>query len=159
MEKEKVKAYVILEQGWEYNDEYYFRSGSGGGDPRQIYITPEAAQEKVDQENIKEFLGLVSQSYDYVYGKKSLPTGKALHEKALMYSFEYIDHYAFEGACDAMQALEKKSPGLWINKTEEFDSDFCPELSRELTDEEIAMYMSATGVGSTYFQEVEMVYE
>ena len=48
-------AYVVLQKGFEYNDEVYSQSESGGGHPHKIFFTEEAARQEVKRMNLKEF--------------------------------------------------------------------------------------------------------
>ena len=59
-------AYVVLQKGFEYNDEVYSQSESGGGHPHKIFFTIEAAKEEVDKINITEFkqTNITDYSYD-----------------------------------------------------------------------------------------------
>ena len=47
-------AYVVLQKGFEYNDEVYSQAESGSGHPHKIFFTEEAAREEVERMNIKE---------------------------------------------------------------------------------------------------------
>lgn len=46
-----MKIYVILEIGWEYNDEYYYRPESGGGKPIEAYFDETLANERCVKKN------------------------------------------------------------------------------------------------------------
>jgi type I site-specific restriction-modification system R (restriction) subunit len=39
--------YVLLEIGWEYNDEYYYRSENYDGRPKKIFENPEEANQEL----------------------------------------------------------------------------------------------------------------
>ncbi len=58
-------AYVVLQRGFEYNDEVYSQSESGGGHPHKIFFTEEAARKEVEIMNIKEFK--ITNITDYTY--------------------------------------------------------------------------------------------
>jgi hypothetical protein len=58
-------AYVILQKGFEYNDEVYSQSGSGAGHPHKIFFTKEAAREEVVKMNINEFKQTNITEYSY----------------------------------------------------------------------------------------------
>lgn len=45
-------VYVLMEEGWEYNDETFFHPESGGGTPSKIYATLEAATKERDRRNV-----------------------------------------------------------------------------------------------------------
>jgi hypothetical protein len=59
-------AYVVLQKGFEYNDEVYSQSESGGGHPHKIFFTEEAARQEVKRMNLKEFkeTNITEYSYD-----------------------------------------------------------------------------------------------
>jgi hypothetical protein len=44
-------GYVVVEIGWEYNDEFYYRGESGGGNPVHVYLDKGAAEAKVAELN------------------------------------------------------------------------------------------------------------
>jgi len=47
-------AYVVMEKGFEYNDEIYYESDGGGGHPSKILFTKEASDAEVERLNIEE---------------------------------------------------------------------------------------------------------
>lgn len=60
--------YVIVEVGWEYNDEYYHRPECGGGTPKMFFTEEEKAlaQVTVNQMNSKKRQNLAGDSsWDY----------------------------------------------------------------------------------------------
>jgi len=61
-----MNAFVILQKGFEYNDEIYSQSESGGGNPHKIFFTREGCSEEVERMNIKEFkeTNITQYSYD-----------------------------------------------------------------------------------------------
>lgn len=69
----KAKMYIINELGWEYNDEYYYRSGSGGGAATEAYTDYDlaiiSAQKKTAAEMRERFekdaLGYVESHMTY----------------------------------------------------------------------------------------------
>jgi len=44
-----MKAYVVLQKGFEYNDEIYSAYETGMGHPKRIFFTKEAAQEHMNE--------------------------------------------------------------------------------------------------------------
>lgn len=56
--------YVIVELGWEYNDEYYHRPECGGGTPKMFFTEEEKAlaQVTVNQMNSKKRQNLAGDS-------------------------------------------------------------------------------------------------
>tara|TARA_R110000772_G_scaffold267971_3_gene393572 strand:+ start:13888 stop:14109 length:222 start_codon:yes stop_codon:yes gene_type:complete len=49
-----MKAFVIMEIGWEYNDENYYRPQSAGGKPKAAYTSKVEAQSACYERNIKD---------------------------------------------------------------------------------------------------------
>ena len=60
-----MKAYVILRKGYEYNDEIYSESDSGGGFPKKIFFTKPDAQKEVQKMNIEQFKQENLEGYAY----------------------------------------------------------------------------------------------
>ena len=58
-------GYVVLQKGFEYNDEIYSSSESGGGNPHKIFFTKEGAKEEVEKLNIEEFKQTNITEYTY----------------------------------------------------------------------------------------------
>jgi len=58
-------AYVVLQKGFEYNDEVYSQAESGGGHPHKIFFTQEGAREEVEKMNISEFKNTNISEYSY----------------------------------------------------------------------------------------------
>ena len=54
MDVQTKTAFVVVEIGWEYNDEFYYRGESGGGTPRKIYLDKVNAQTEADRLNTIE---------------------------------------------------------------------------------------------------------
>ncbi len=46
-------VYVLMEEGWEYNDETFFHPESGSGSPRKVFTTQEAADKECQKRNIE----------------------------------------------------------------------------------------------------------
>ena len=51
-------VYVLMEEGWEYNDEVYFHPDSGSGTPVKVFETHEAAITECNSRNIESFRDL-----------------------------------------------------------------------------------------------------
>lgn len=49
-----MKVYVVMEIGWEYNDENYYRAESEGGTPKVAYRNKEDAQIACAEMNAKK---------------------------------------------------------------------------------------------------------
>lgn len=45
--------YVVIEKGWEYNDEIYYRAESGGGIPMKVFKDKHKADTWAREQNIK----------------------------------------------------------------------------------------------------------
>jgi len=50
-----MKAYIVMEIGWEYNDENYFRPEGKGGVPKIAYESSEDAMEACAKMTAKKF--------------------------------------------------------------------------------------------------------
>lgn len=63
-------VYVLMEEGWEYNDEVFFRPESGSGTPRAFFLTQEEADVECNKRNVQSFKDLWSDGEirQYCYG-------------------------------------------------------------------------------------------
>lgn len=75
------KGYVILEIGWEYNDEYY--STGNNGDmfeaPKEVYLSKEKAEAECLKREIESFRGQSIGVY-FSDGEVSLKTGVKMEQ-------------------------------------------------------------------------------
>lgn len=97
--------YVILENGWEYNDEYYYQQISGTnekiGIPKRVYSSKEMAEEELYMLNNQEYETEVKNNLEY-YNinieaddlKNQIENCKSLKEKYLLMKKYYIDTYS-----------------------------------------------------------------
>jgi hypothetical protein len=60
-----MKAHVIVKKGYEYDDNIYSQSESGGGSPELICFSKEDAEEKVNELNKQEFKTSSLSYYSY----------------------------------------------------------------------------------------------
>jgi len=58
-------AYVVLQKGFEYNDEVYSQAESGGGHPHKIFFTEESARKEVERMNLEELKQTNITDYTY----------------------------------------------------------------------------------------------
>lgn len=60
--------YVLMEQGWDYNDEYYFHID--GGNPHKVFTDKERADKVADELNLEQFKELFTNGEirEYSYG-------------------------------------------------------------------------------------------
>ena len=63
------EMYVLMEAGWDYNDEFFYRSEGSGGHPHKVYASKEAAQTECASRNVarlKELFnsGEISEYYE-----------------------------------------------------------------------------------------------
>lgn len=58
-------GYVITEIGYEYNDEIYYQSESGGGVPVKVYLDKEKAQAELDKLNMESLMTCQIGEYSY----------------------------------------------------------------------------------------------
>ncbi len=65
-------VYVLMEEGWEYNDETFFHPESGSGTPRKIFTKQEDADKECQKRNIKSLKELFksgeANQYFYNFG-------------------------------------------------------------------------------------------
>jgi hypothetical protein len=63
-------VYVLMEEGWDYNDEVYFRSDAGGGHPKGFFLNEEEANKECQARNLKSFKELWANGdiREYCYG-------------------------------------------------------------------------------------------
>ena len=47
------KAWVVMEIGWQYNDEYYYTDDNDSGTPQKVYFDKQKAQDAALDQNIK----------------------------------------------------------------------------------------------------------
>lgn len=59
--------YLVMEQGYEYNDEYYTRVD--GGSPKKFFTNKKRAEEAAEAKNLEEFKRLIKEGYirEYSY--------------------------------------------------------------------------------------------
>lgn len=61
-----MKTYYIIQRiGFEYNDEVYHTSESGGGKPEMVYVDAQKAKDACDELNAAEMSGLQIMEYGY----------------------------------------------------------------------------------------------
>lgn len=90
---EDKKFYVLLECGWEYNDEIMFRPQSRGGNPKLVFSSESKARSALEEKNLKHF--------------KELFLNQQLHE----YAYSYEDLIKQKSDMEAVQALFNKMFG------------------------------------------------
>lgn len=60
-----MKSYIILQKGYEYNDEIYSESDSGAGHPQKVFFNRESAQKECQRLDILEFKKTNITEYTY----------------------------------------------------------------------------------------------
>ena len=60
-----MKSYIILQKGYEYNDEIYSESDSGAGHPQKVFFNHESAQKECQRLDILEFKKTNITEYTY----------------------------------------------------------------------------------------------
>lgn len=153
--KEQI-GYLVLEQGWEYNDEYYYRSETEGGMPHGVYLDKAAAQKECDRRNFNEFFTV----QDYYRAKDF--KGRGLigeHQCSLISAMEY-DYDEKDKFWDGIQAIIEKDPTIFEGSPTEPPTDYpdnCEfnwKLTRPLTEDEIQTFMRESSIGSNYIEKV-----
>ena len=61
-----MKIFVVTRQGWDYNDEYYYRSEYGGGEPIKAFKDLAEAERFAKQSNIQECKEILSSDEDEI---------------------------------------------------------------------------------------------
>jgi hypothetical protein len=79
------KFYVLMEVGFDYNDETYFRYNGGGGHPSRVFSNKKKADEAAAQKNIEEFKRIVSNGEirEYGYGLDEVLSSKVTEEEVM----------------------------------------------------------------------------
>jgi len=62
--------YLVMEQGYEYNDEYYTRVD--GGSPKSFFTNKKKAEEAAEAKNLEEFKRLIKEDYIRDYSNDGL---------------------------------------------------------------------------------------
>ena len=62
--------YLVMEQGFDYNDEYYYRVDSGS--PDSFFTNKKKAEEAAEAKNLEEFKRLVKEDYIREYSSDGL---------------------------------------------------------------------------------------
>jgi hypothetical protein len=57
--------YVVVEIGWEYNDEYYYRPESEGGNPVNAFTIPSLAEEYCSTKDCEWFISQFESKYTW----------------------------------------------------------------------------------------------
>ena len=80
------KFYVLMEVGFDYNDETYFRYNFGGGHPESVFTNKKKAEEACTKKNIERFSSLIKNGElrEYGYGLDEVLSDK-VYEEDLMY--------------------------------------------------------------------------
>lgn len=60
-----MKSFVILQKGFEYNDEIYSESDGGGGHPKLVTFSQDEVNEKITELNINEYKTTSIRDYTY----------------------------------------------------------------------------------------------
>ncbi len=53
-------VYVLMEEGWEYNDETFFHPESGSGTPVKVFASQEVAEIECNKRNLESFKAIFS---------------------------------------------------------------------------------------------------
>jgi len=61
------KVYVVVQEGWDYNDEYYYRSESSGGQPKRAFERENDAESHCRALNIREVKVILSSGPEEIY--------------------------------------------------------------------------------------------
>lgn len=139
------KIYIVMENNWEYNDEYH--SDSEGGTPKQAYTNREMAEREKQRLNREEFSRMFTQTSNaynespahYTEGDETDPAtaGERLWK---------IFHEPVQDAKDFVQSLSVRALAL----DDEHAEEFLKIQAQALTDPVVAretMVAFLTGIG------------
>lgn len=75
--------YVLMEQGWDYNDEVYF--SSEGGHPTKVFTDKEKAEAEANRLSMVDFKRLIlsGEIREYAYGLDEILSAEATEEDTL----------------------------------------------------------------------------
>lgn len=74
-------GYVITEVGYEYNDEIYYQSESGGGTPVKVYLDKAKAEAEIDRLNLESLV--TCEIGQYAYNMSDIVSDMNAFEKIL----------------------------------------------------------------------------
>ena len=115
-----MKAYVILQRGFEYDDEIYSNHESGSGFPQTVFFTKPGALEQTRKLNIEEFK--TTNISDYCYEIEDLCDDvEKLKELVKQFKQKY-------GECPPSKSVWERKPDEW-------------RLHPDVTDEEAKQYV------------------
>jgi len=127
-----MKAYVILQRGFEYNDEIYSNHESGSGFPKTVFFTKQAALQESRKLNIAEFKTL--NLTDYCYELEDICDDvDQLEELVKQLKQKY-------GECPDPKSMWERKPDEW-------------RLHPDVTDEEAKLYSDL--INLEFFEVVE----
>jgi hypothetical protein len=119
-------VYVLMEEGWEYNDETYFHPDSGSGTPVKVFETYEAATAECNSRNIESFRDLFvnaeANQYFYnfediiVYSNRKNGEKQQRMEELLQIIFG-CDMETLDGSLESQSAIEPNpdvSDSTWL---------------------------------------------
>lgn len=146
---EEIDVYVVVREGWQYNDEYYYRTGDGEGWPTGVYLTEEAAKKAAGKADFDEFF-----EYANYRRKKGVSYDlKDIHQFGIMEALDY-DYEDKENWTYAISELLRNDPSIFEGEhdPETISYDWQNEdqfrLTRPMTEEEIRKFMADSSVGS-----------
>ena len=96
-------GYVITEVGYEYNDEIYYQSESGGGTPVKVYLDKAKAEAEIDRLNLESLV--TCEIGQYAYNMSDIVSDMNAFEKILK-------KYDTEGTLDLEDEYEL---GEWFS--------------------------------------------
>ena len=115
-----MKVYVILQRGFEYDDEIYSNHESGSGFPQTVFFTKPGALEQTRKLNIEEFK--TTNISDYCYEIEDICDDvEKLKELVKQFKQKY-------GECPPSKSVWERKPDEW-------------RLHPDVTDEEAKQYV------------------
>lgn len=136
-------AYAVMENGWEYNDEYYSRPDCGGGKPLVVYPSQQEANQECGRLEREAFRNGTAQGRIYL-GAMSSDAINEFWEVLCEVTGESLDLQALDKEADTLDAVSKQ---LWEDNKSK-DDQFRRTLAQKLFPEKV--YKDVTGYSAQH---------
>jgi hypothetical protein len=120
-------AYAVLENTWEYNDEYYSQPEGGGGKPTIVFLTRKEADDECLEQNRDAFRSGKAQQYIYL-GSMAEKSVNEVWEVFCEVMGEAFDLKELDKKAGSLDAVSKQ---LWEENKTKPDA-FRRELAKKL---------------------------
>lgn len=111
-------VYVLMEEGWEYNDETYFHPESGSGTPTKAFATNEAAQKECDARNVESIRNLFTsgEANQYFYSFNDIIPYTSKKDREFTNKLEGLCQKIFGTGISGINDLLEEGDGVDINE-------------------------------------------